>query len=264
MSAHPGPIRHLHDRRRAEGDDCLSDLALDRLAIGELEEPDRARAAAHLGGCTRCRAAEAALTADRQIFAAEADVPHLAADAIARARAAPGPARRAWWRLLAPLALVGGAAVALVAAPRGLPEVSSAAGVRAKGALALSALVVHAERGTAAASLHEGEPLHPGDRVQLRLSSPADGAGYVVVVGVEASGRTSVYFPAGATAAALPAGRDVPLPHAIELDDTLGREQIVALRCPRPIAVADVLGERGAPSDAGCARVSYTIEKIAR
>jgi hypothetical protein len=97
---------------------------------------------------------------------------------------------------------------------------------------------------------------------------------------VDESGTVSVYYPAGSNAAAVSAGREVELPSAVELDGTLGRETVVAVRCDRPVAVADVVRAaenaakdaraRGAsPADLGplglpCDESRHPIGKTAR
>jgi hypothetical protein len=219
------------DRRRRTAE-CLSDLALDQLLLGEGPEAVAAAARAHLLGCAACTEAHAARQEDRDRFAQESDLAALARDALARAAAAPPPPSR--WRWLAGSAAVGAAALGLTIAllvPGGLVSPS---GGRAKGGFAITMFVKHAET-PAHGSLHLGEPLHPGDQVRFRLSS--DVRGYVAVLAADAAGKVSVYHPTGRQAAALEAGADEPLPNAVALDSTLGREVIIALRCERPVDV---------------------------
>lgn len=213
---------------RHRGPDCASDLTLDRLALDELSEVDRARVLAHLTGCAACTQASAALDADRAAFAAEAAVPTLAAEVLERATARSRRRLIPWVALPAALAAIGAALVVIAPAPRPYDT-------RAKGTFSLSVYVQHRD-GDGAGTLHMGEPLHPGDRIQFRYNG--DRAGHLAVFGVDADGQVSTYYPPGAQAPAVHAGREVPLETAVELDDSLGREVIVALRCDEPHAVA--------------------------
>jgi hypothetical protein len=63
-------------------------------------------------------------------------------------------------------------------------------------------------------------------------------AGYLAIIAVDATARVSTYYPPGPTAAHVVAGRDIALSTAVELDATLGRETIIAVRCPRAEPVA--------------------------
>src|SRR5262245_63357312 len=86
-------------RTRRLGEDCLSDLVLDRLALGELDPGGESRARSHLSSCVGCRAAAAALEENRSQFLAGANLGALAADALARAAAVPDRADRKSTRL---------------------------------------------------------------------------------------------------------------------------------------------------------------------
>jgi hypothetical protein len=132
-------------------------------------------------------------------------------------------------RLAVPaLALCAGAAGLVLWAPAN----------RTKGGFSLSPYVLHPERASIG-TLHAGEPLHPGDRLQFRYNGPR--SGYLAVVAIDESGAVSVYYPAGPTAAAVEAGHEVDLHSAVELDGKLGREVVLAVRCDQPVAVSDVV-----------------------
>jgi hypothetical protein len=260
----------LDTRRRKRGADCASALTLDRLALGELPEDERAVVGTHLAGCADCAALRDALEADRVQFAAQAAFPSLAADALARAETSRAPLWLRLRRLTAPLALA--AVGALLLLWRAAPDEN-----RTKGGFALSPFVVHTE-GERAPALHAGEPLHPGDRVQFLYSGTQ--SGYLAVVAVDATGAVSVYYPPAMSTAEVTAGRNVPLSSAVELDDTLGREVIVGVRCEQPILVDAVVGAarkaaqsaraRGAavtdlgPLGLPCAETRYQIDKRQR
>jgi hypothetical protein len=224
--------------RRCGPESCLSDLALDRLGLPECTAEERERAQAHLATCRACAQAAAALDGDRNRFLTEADVPALARDALARAERAPD--RGAWQRWLAPVLGLGLAAAGLMFWLRpgdraGLP--AGGDGLSAKGSFAVELYVKHAERG-GEGRLHLGETLHPGDHVRLRLTG---GAAYAAVLAVDTTGRVSVYHPAGGAQAAAAEPGELPVRGAIELDETLGTEVLLAFSCAQPVDVATLV-----------------------
>jgi hypothetical protein len=317
-------------RRAVKSADCLSQAALDRLALGETAGAERERAQQHLATCAPCAEMKAFLDRDRAAFLVEANVDALAADALARASAlgaAPaatfGPVP--WWRKVVPaLAVFAAATAALVLMPRSTAQHSSSgsgsgsgpgdSGLTAKGGFGLAVYVLHTEGAASAPAagergvLHLGEALHPGDRIRLQLSGGAedrDGGRHPMVLAVDQTARVSVYFPPQAAAPSLsitasskgaavmaPSGPGIDLgetddkgpppgqllPTAIELDDTLGRETIIALNCRAPVtldlaraAVRDAIvsGAAGTTVKAGdlglaCQQARYVIEKVAR
>ena len=216
--------------RRQRSAECVSNLALDRYLLDELAPHERDRLTAHLGTCHTCSEVHASLAADRERFDSDAPVASLAADALARWTQRPRGGLGVWVRRLAlpVLALGVGAAGLVLWTPAN----------RTKGGFSLSPYVLHPERASTG-SLHSGEPLHPGDRLQFRYNGPR--GGYLAVVAVDERGAISVYYPAGPTAAAVDAGREVELRSAVELDGTLGREVVLGVRCDQPVAVSDVV-----------------------
>jgi anti-sigma factor RsiW len=218
--------------RRSKGPGCVSDLIVDRYLLDELPSGERQTVAAHLATCRTCADVCASFEADRKLFAGEA-VAALAADALARPVQPPRRGLDLWLRQLAFPAL------AVTAAAAGLALVwRPASETRTKGGFSLSSYVLHPDRGSTG-SLHQGEPLHPGDRLQFRYNGVK--GGYLAVVSVDATGSVSVFYPPGTTAAPVLAGHEVALQSAVELDDTLGRELVLGLRCDGPVALADVV-----------------------
>ncbi|HEY0706372.1 MAG TPA: zf-HC2 domain-containing protein [Polyangia bacterium] len=259
----------------------MSHTRLDQLALGELSPAEATTAQAHLQSCAACSATNDALVADRQAFAAETNVGALAADALARAERgheAPAPWWRRHWPVWAPagLALAG---LVLVLAPRGDRGADE---IRTKGAFGLSLYVLHTESGAVATDgrggLHLGEALHPGDQVRFGLrggvakTAAGSSAASTIVLGLEEAGKISVYHAAQASTERLTAaGSTAPeqlLPEAIELDQTLGNETLVALRCSANVTAADAVAaaQRGAGGKLGlpCDEVRYVIKKVAR
>jgi anti-sigma factor RsiW len=235
--------------RRSRGAGCLSNLALDRYLSGELRELEREAVSTHLAACPTCADVYAVFKDQQDRFAGE-PVAALAADALARA-AERRPRFALPWLTFPALAAAGGlAALALLWAPVRQE-------VRTKGGFSLSPYVLHPER-AATGSLHTGEPLHPGDRLQFRYNGAR--GGYLAVVAVDAAGGVSVYYPPGATAAPVEAGREVGLSSAVELDGSLGAEVMVAVRCDQPVAVSEVVRAARQAMDAARARGAAPTE----
>jgi hypothetical protein len=217
--------------RRRRSPECVSDLVLDRQALGELTDSERPAVEAHLASCADCAAASGRLSAARAEFAGNAAIATLAADALTRSeKKEDADWRILWKRFFLPLGVVG--ALALVSIFVGRP------GTRTKGEFSLSPYVLHPES-TSDGSLHLGEPLHPGDRLQFRYNGAR--AGHLTIVAVDEAGKVSLYYPPGPTAAPVAAGREVPLSTSVELDATLGREVIIGVRCDVPVPVASVV-----------------------
>jgi hypothetical protein len=262
-------------QRRRRGSGCLSDLTLDRLEAGELASPEAAAAAGHLSVCGACAEARASLSQARHQFLAQQNLPALAADALARASQTGNLRGRPRWRsLVAVLGLGAGAAAAVVLyGPTGQVQVEDR--YRTKGSLTLGVFVQHPEAG-GDGKLHLGEALHPGDRLRFKVTS--DRPGHVAILGIDRAGTVSVYHPqaagsgaqagAAATASPLAARSEVPLPTAVELDDTLGDEVVLAVRCADPLPIGDIVAaaRKGAGADGAlalpCAQARYRITKV--
>lgn len=231
--------------RPPRGPDCLSDLRIDRWLARDLPAPDHAAARAHLAGCPTCAARAAHLEATRDRTASGAAA---AWESICRGAAAaggdhggggiiggeaPSVARRRWWAppLLAACAAV--VVIALFARPRTRPGVDGT-GERSKGGARLGFFVKHGDRVRRGGA---SEVVSAGDSVRFTVS--AREPLYVAVLAVDARGVATLFFPAdGRMMARLPAGQDVELPSATQLDDAPGAESVHGLFCRDPIDLA--------------------------
>jgi hypothetical protein len=241
----------------------LSDFQIDRLLAREMDGPVER---AHIAACPACADRYGALERQMAAFADEAAQRRLAENVERRAWAAR---RRRWlWIGGVPLAAAAGV-VLLLARPH------PAGDLRAKGSLGLEVWVARHGGGRAPESLLPGTTVAPGDALRFRASTPA--AGHIAVASVDASGVVSLYVPA--TADRLPAvgpGTTV-LDGAIELDQTLGRERLIALLCSAPLASRQVIDALDAASRAahrdpaalevdkaglGCAHASFWLQKV--
>ena len=230
----------------------LSDLQLDALHLCELPAAREAFVRLHLSGCTYCAermrlrspAALAGLDVDRMV--------NRLVDAVPVRRPLFSPERLR--RLLVPMTACAAAAVILVIAFLGPHRPAGTGGegaagvesVRAKGAHMV--LRVFRDEG-GGVEQPSGGGLHAGDRIRFQVDAGEAGAlPYIAILGVEASGKRSVYYPAVAADGPAPVQRTevragAALPGAIELDDYAGHEWLYAVACPHPFALADVVVE---------------------
>jgi hypothetical protein len=202
---------------------CLSDLALDRITIGEVSESETV--SAHLVSCAGCRGRLDELRREHAAFAETEFVAGLAASARKRSL----PTRRAGALAALTTTLVAAAAVLFF-----LPRPARTPRVRYKGGFQLSLVARradgHVERVT------QGATLAPDDAIRFRVAS--DRNTWLVIVGVDTAGQVTPYVPQDGSALALPATHDRILDGSIILDDTEGSERVVALSCPKPLPVA--------------------------
>jgi hypothetical protein len=215
---------------------CLSDLALDKLAAAELSAVERVATAEHLDHCPRCRAKWDAISAERVAFSRLAPPPWIArspSTSSARTTAAV-PKRRTLSRV--GQAAVGAAALlaaavgafALFGHPgaRGTEEM----GERSKGGSDFGYYVL---RGSKVLEGRPDEPLFPGDAVQFVFTAPEHG--YLGILSLDGASRASVYYPTSPVTAPVERGFRRPLPASTLLDDVLGRETTYAVYCRAPI-----------------------------
>jgi len=210
---------------------------LTRLHAGELGGEDRDQVQAHLDGCTACRSAFENLELSRVAF----DQGHDREAFLRRVQeAAARPPESddvpgSWWlKLLRPVPLAAGAAVlaGVLVLVLWSPPAERGDTTRMKGGALELGYYVMEPGGPVVAE--PDRPLHPGDRIQFRLTAPA--GGYVHIVGIDEASAASVYFPPpGTTSEPFPGGAGRPVPGSIILDDTTGRERVFVLICDQPL-----------------------------
>jgi hypothetical protein len=143
---------------------CPSHLVLARISAGGLPSPE------HVRTCPRCSSALGRLQAP------------VATPEWARALAQSNPsASGVRWRWWAAASVVAVAAVALLVLPQRLPiESFTESSITAKG---IPSVAVYLKRG-ASVSLWDGQrPLHPGDRIRLKVMPESFGEVAVVALG---------------------------------------------------------------------------------
>jgi hypothetical protein len=234
---------------------CESDLSFDRALAGDLPEADERRVRAHLAGCAMCAARWAEIKARRAAF----DAARSALDLDRRTGAAP------WWRRrwIGPgTALAAAVGVVLLLVWPGGGEPVRAPATRSKGGEVFELFIRH---GASIRKAGAAEVVHPDDQLQFVYSSQSPG--YAAVLSRDGAGVVSVYFPdAGTTAWAAAPGRDQQLPRSTILDDTPGRELVIALFCSSAIDLEPLRRELAAgrrPAPPGCAAQTIVLDKQA-
>jgi hypothetical protein len=247
----------------APGPACLSDLRLDMLLAHDLDAGAEQTARAHLAGCAACAARLAAFEGARAALAGQEAAGLQAIRRVAEGRPSRTSKTTAIWRSGGWLGALG-----VVVATVGVwallvpPALRGDRGTRIKGGARVGFFVDHA------GSVRAGEPgerLAPGDVVRFTYSTAAPA--HLAILGLDTAGQTSVYFPPPGASDEVAAGRDVALPRATELDETLGPETVVAIFCEAPIdlpaASRALRAGPGAPVQGGCVadRLSWIKER---
>lgn len=277
-------------------DGHLSALTLQRLLARDLSEEEREVVEEHLESCEVC---SARLEAERSAHDLFRHTLPISAQLLERAHAElarqnlserrapkPRPARAGararvpslWMRRVAPVALAAcallAAAVAVYTnrAATGAPTLDPAQDAqltapepdRIKGNLVKLEVFVH--DGHKVRLAEQGEQVRPGDRIMFKLFAYTEG--YVMIVGVDERDEVYIGHPQGQGKAARPIevnGAGVELDDALELDDVLGEERLVALLCPEPFTLEDVVhrvsGEGAGALSAECARYEVVLDK---
>jgi uncharacterized protein DUF4384/putative zinc finger protein len=253
---------------RRQGEDCVSDLQLDRRLAGELSPAEGQAIEHHLEVCPACHQRQAELDEVQLRFAR--DMPGWASrrgEPVAASHPAPSarPHRnlQRWLAGASTLAAAAALALFMVGPWREDPSAGEiAGGTRAKGRAASLGWVVRRGEHT-----FVGRPeqwLRAGDALRFTVSSPEPV--YVAVLGLDARGRLSVYHPDRERLTRVEAGEQYPLPGAIELDATPGQEVLYGIFCEdaAPLASVKLAVERSPEAPAlppGCSFERWGLSK---
>lgn len=196
---------------RSRPETCLSDLKLERVLS---EEADAATLEPHLASCALCTARLGELRAEVAVLA----------DDLTRVR--PLRQRLKTAGVVAGALAAGFLAFTVYLQVRVNPLESDG---RLKGQGFAVALVVKGADGSIARP-SPGASVRPGDAVRFQVSTVRPG--FVAILGVDSAGTVSLYYPdEGEGLLQLGEGRGQLLPGSVVLDETLGAELFVALRC---------------------------------
>jgi hypothetical protein len=208
------------------------------LLLSALSAPEANEAKHHIDSCESCRTRWRELNEDKERFEQ-----FVFARTLPKVEARVAASRGSFFdrfrlKILIPTLAVAGAAaaVAFTTGPGTQTEDDSYVGMKG---MAAPSFEVVAMRGAGQFPVKEDTVLHPSDRIRF-VVSPA-GAKYLMVASTDGAGVFSVYHPFGAAQAhpVEKAGR-FELPGAVELDDTLGSEKLVAVFSETPITAAQV------------------------
>jgi len=210
---------------------AFTDLELERLLANDLPAARAAEIESKSTQADRTRLEE--LRKEHAAFLSTVDVAaEVRAIGKRMATAEPAP-KRIWWRWFATGgALVAAAAAVLLVVRRGGSEQTDPdLLIKGDGV----SLVVH----TPTRRLATGDSVLSGER--LRFEVMATRKGYVSIVGVDGTGKPSVYVPFGGDAAIAFDPAISMLPGAIQLDATPGDETYFAFFSEQPFAIDSVL-----------------------
>lgn len=230
---------------------CSSDFTFDLLLSSGLEPADEQAVRAHVAGCARCAARLEQVKQQRDDF--DRNGPRLWLPASQPEQRGGGRRRLALASALAGAALL--ASILVGRAPL------SSSGLRTKGAESFELYIRHGDTIRKAGAR---EQVHARDQLQLTYSSDEDG--YIAVLSRDGAGTVSVYFPdSGEVTWPAAAGRDRLLPRSTILDDVPGHEQVFALLCKAPVALAplraELAHERSLRAPPGCTLRAIELDK---
>jgi hypothetical protein len=238
----------------------LTDIELERLIAGDFSAARAAELEAKATDADRARREE--LQAEHAAFLGTVDV-DAEVRAIGKKMAKMEPEKRpaaSWWRwIFAGGALAAAAAAVLVlVGRRGDDKVEDDIGVKGDSIT----LVVHAAGDDGSHQLASGDAITPGTRIRFEVGAPK--RGYITVIGFDARGATTVYYPfGGAQAAVYDPQTGGLLPGAIAVDATPGAEKYFAVFSEQPFSVesvaAGVQGKAAFPK--GVSHAEVVLEK---
>ena len=233
---------------------CCSDLTLDRLLVGDVDDGEAQTLRAHLEQSAPCRARYDVLVADRAAFVAAPPVLDFAPKRQSPASSTK-PARRARWSVAAGLsALAAGVAVFAMQQPGAAADAPVVDVVRSKGS-ALN-VTIHRKRGDVASALLRTDTITAGDALRAEVTTAAPA--HIVVVSVDADGASAwntapVHVDSGTTT----------LPFAVELTADGGDLAVFVYACDHDVDVAKVERANGA-AIAGCAVSATNLQRAPR
>jgi hypothetical protein len=219
--------------------DHLSSETIDLLLLSALEAREANTAKAHLDDCNACRERWRELNEDKQRFEQ-----FVFARTLPKVEARVAASRGSFFsrfklKLVIPTLAVAGAAAALVLTTGPGTQTEDDSYVGLKGGQAAPSFEVIAMRGAGQFPVKDDTVLQPNDRIRF-VVNPA-GAKYLLVASTDGAGLFSVYHPFGAAQShPLDGKAKVELPGAVELDETLGSEKLVAVFSDQPITAQQV------------------------
>ncbi|MFO0599510.1 MAG: hypothetical protein U0228_29665 [Myxococcaceae bacterium] len=215
----------------------LSSETIDLLLLSALAAPEANQAKQHIDECETCRNRWRELNDDKQRFEQ-----FVFARTLPKVEARIAAQRGSFFErfrlkfLIPALAVAGAAAVVATAGPGTQTEDDTYVGMKG---IAAPSMDIFAMRAANVFPVKDDTVLHPKDRITF-VVNPA-GAKYVLIASTDGAGVFSVYHPFNAAQSIPLDGRTkIELPGAVELDETLGNEKVVAVFSESPIKAAEV------------------------
>ena len=232
----------------------LSSETIDLLLLSALDQADAHSAKAHLEACTACGSRWREVNEDKQRFEQfvfARTLPKVEA-AVEHSDTVLSKLNLRWLMPVLGLVTAGLAAFVIHAAISGR-DAEPYLGV--KGQAPVLEVFAMRDEGRPFA-VKRGQSLKPKDRIRF-VVNPA-GAKYVLVASRDSKGAFTVYHPFGATQSESlstrpgePEGpRKIELSSTIELDETAGRERLIAVFSDQPVTARDVEQALAANPDA--------------
>jgi len=206
----------------------VPDILLERYLTDSLDRAERARLETSLADSPRDQARLEELRADSAAFL----ILHPPASLVARFKKEQRRGRRWHWHVLLVQGLSVGAAIVLLLVLQGeavLRFFRTDTDVTVKGAVVL---VMYRREGDIGTPVPASGRLAPNDILHFEVK--AQSRGFVAVLSRDAQGTVSVYYPFDGVAGAPYDASQPLLPDAVELDDTLGQEDVYAVHSPQP------------------------------
>ncbi len=238
---------------------CVSKLELMAYFSGDINEVRRHEIALHIDQCSECSASLESLSLKQQQFLEKYPIPKVDNKKKVSLRI-----NTRFFAIAASL-LLAVTAVLYVQMNNGIHE-------RIKGAEKIEMFVL-SDKNTV--EKRTSTVYYPGERIQFSYSS--SGEKYFMLMSMDETGKTYVYFPSGdSVAMLLKKGAGVPLSRSIELDNYIGMEVYMAVFSDNRFIINDVVSgmktalyragslERMSKTLSGYSIESFLIEKRQR
>ncbi|MFC1611714.1 anti-sigma factor family protein [Myxococcota bacterium] len=227
--------------RRRKSPECLSDFQLDCLLVGktagDLDAVEQQAWEAHIATCDLCAEKLSHLQARHEQFPAELPLPVIASETLLKVENKTKDRKAPWAWLTGAFAAAAAAAAIVLAVVSTDPLVEDDMGTRLKGKPSFGVYVKRS------AKVFKGESngnYLAGDRIRFDYTSKD--AVFFGVASIDPAQTVSQFVPpAGDQPLELKPASDGVIGGGIELDDTMGTEQLLGAFCPTPFSMAQLL-----------------------
>jgi hypothetical protein len=259
----------LTDLRRELKDGCISDLRFDEWYAGELPPTEVSQLAQHLKHCERCLGRSEQIRKQRSaLLVKHPDLSSIersqrASEKLHRADFTPLRSVRARRRGLWGFSAAGLAVAAVLLlvprlkAPEAPPDESN---TRLKGAPRFGFAI---KRGEKVLAGRNGQVVYPRDRLRFLVSTSTPQ--HLAILSRDGRGVVTEYYPGTGRSRAIAASSNALLESSVELDESLGREELWAVFCKEPFEVGgfiNAIRQQGDVSPShGCSVDRLDIDK---